>query len=264
MRSPENEREIFFHPSQKPDQEPPSEKRTAIIRAALVSAFTEGLRSGSLPFVRELKNSQGERLLVQRTAVGRIEIFKGTGEGILEIPTDGGAVLEGTREILTHELTGCLACFVFGEDREGRPLSGLIHLTPSSQISWGNYRHKRDDDQWGPDRRNHAAETIASALESVQADPKKTTLLFLGNEGGEPMPSYWGYAENEQQKKREDLARLVREKGFQTVVAPPLPFVTASLFWSPDQPREIFAVGEHAATRQVDKALIPIPKFQKP
>lgn len=229
---------------------------TSLLRAA----FSETLQARTLPRVRALVDERGEKTPVLRTDFGKIETELQESERLIEVPTDGGVILEGDRELITHEVTGCLACFIVGENVEGKQISGLIHLTPSSRLAWGNFRNEDENEKFGHSFRQHTAERITAALHAKNVDPGKTLLVLVGNRGSEDKSYYSGYSESELAKKRRDLADLITASGYRAVVAEPLPFVTASLYRSPEEPNTILAVGEDAQTHEVASVTMPIPR----
>lgn len=218
-------------------------------RELIVSLYRKNWNGGRrLPFMPAVVASDGLELEKRvNTAPGTAEVEKVEAKDglIRSVRTGTGCIALGGAEMMTKELTGCMGVLVRGRSKDGKPLSALFHMTPTTKLAWGNFRNQDDEERWGHDIRVRLPAAIAEALVESGADLANCDAALIRTAGFPPNPDkYNGYAENRLMEKTTDLAAGFAACGLKTRVIEPLPMETATIYWSPDAPEEILAVGE--------------------
>ncbi len=216
-------------------------------RQRIRELYEAGWHRRTLPFMPEVTDPRGgtmEKIVRARPGDIEVEETPETDRSIRTVKTGTGLVVVGESELMTKELTGCQAVFVRGKTKDGKPLTSLFHLTPTSKLSWGSFRHEDDDARWGHEYRERTSEKLARSLEAAGADQDSLAVYLLRTAGDPPKQRYWGYSEDRLREKSDDLRRELEKRGLQTREMAPLPLEVMTVHWSPEAPDEIFAVGE--------------------
>ena len=222
-------------------------------RALIYNLYAEKWKGRrSFPFMPEVVGPDGYKMEKSTGAVpgsATTEKVADTDHVIRSIRTGTGYIAEGTPEMVTKELTGCLGVFVFGKMKDAKPVSALFHMTPTTSLSWGNFAREQDEKLWGKDTRKRMSGAIIEALEEVGADISSCQVILIRTAGYPPNPKrYEGYGEDHQREKELDLIANFESHGLRAKALEPLLMETATVYWTPEAPEEIYAVGEKRMT----------------
>ncbi len=217
-------------------------------RERIVELYKRGWNGGRrFPFMPEAVDETGRSMEKTMNAPpGRTAVENVDGEdGIIRnIRTGTGYIAIGSTEMMTKELTGCMGVIVLGKTKDGQPLSALFHMTPTTKLSWGNFRQEDDDSRWGHDTRGRIAGVIVEELAAAGADLETCQASLVRTAGFPPHGRYHGYDEKHLQEKTADLAAQFAARGLRTEALPSLLMESATVYWNPKAPDELLAVGE--------------------
>ncbi len=234
------------------------------MRVSILDAYRRSAETRTLPRVGNLRDREGNDIERHVGTRGSIEMIPVPEDGkVLDVATDSGVMVDGDAELMTKEVTGCLAAFLLEQYAEGRRRCGLVHLTPSSALPWGNYSREDDDGKWGHVNREQTVEKIVDGMERAGVRRESTFVVLIGNRGSDPKAYYSGYSEPEQKKKREDLAELMRAQGFSVTIAEPLEGPTSTVYWNPEHPESITAFTGGEKGKEVSVVSIAVPVNQE-
>ena len=219
----------------------------------LTRMYQQGIDRRSIPVMWTIRDQEGRKLeedVAVQTGEIDIEGVPKDDDRIWNTRTDSGLITVGRTEMITKEMSGCLTVFVQGATNDRKPLSAMIHLTPRSNLAWGNHREKSQQPH-SEDQRQRAAKQIADSLREANLNFDGARVKLISNKGQETSARdiYNGYEERRLKEKRDELAELLKDEGLsaeQIENPPDLKYTT--LYFHPDKPDEITAIGTDRKT----------------
>lgn len=218
-------------------------------RDLIVELYRKNWNGGRrFPFMPEVVAADGsglEKSTEAQPGSAKVENVEAKDGLIRSVRTGTGYIALGGAEMMTKELTGCMGVLVRGSSVDGKPLSALFHMTPTTKLAWGNFKRQDDEERWGHDIRVRLPAAIVESLVESGADLANCDAALIRTAGFPPNAAHYnGYTEDHQQEKTADLIKGFEAAGLKTNAVEPLPMETATIYWNPEAPDELLAVGE--------------------
>lgn len=155
-------------------------------------------------------------------------------EKLMLVKADTGALVSSGRELATERLSGCVALFI-----QGPNINYLVHLTPSSNIGYYYYRYSNPEEL----TKASVQKVMEPLIEVV--DPNTCHGILVVNEGNNNGGAYDN--SNLSQAWLRFREQLIEAGLKDVVIADSLPLDETTIYYGPEEPALLFAVGTHVS-----------------